>query len=243
MIKAHPPQAMLRAFVAGELPLPLAVGVSAHCELCAECGARLDTCEGELAALHLADPVQAGMPEPGVGPELGEEEPSAPRFAAPLQGRMPELDAMLAQILCQPILSGEESADPAPGLRVAGLDYRLPRALARYHTASWRRLGSIRHHRLPLAERGARASLIHVEAGGQIPEHLHRGFELTLLLAGHIQDGALSYQAGDFIWCEAGQIHSPHTPDGCLCYTVLDAPVQFTRGMSRLLNGMVRRHY
>jgi len=37
MIKTHPTALMLRAFAADELPLPLAVGVSAHCELCPDC--------------------------------------------------------------------------------------------------------------------------------------------------------------------------------------------------------------
>ncbi len=54
MIKAHPVQAMLRAFAADELPLPLAVGVSAHCELCPDCAARLRACEEELARQYLA---------------------------------------------------------------------------------------------------------------------------------------------------------------------------------------------
>jgi putative transcriptional regulator len=35
----------------------------------------------------------------------------------------------------------------------------------------------------------------------------------------------------------------PATPDGCLCYTVQDAPVQFTKGLSRLLNGITHRLY
>ena len=41
MIKTHPTELMLRAFAADELPLPLAVGVSAHCELCPDGAARL----------------------------------------------------------------------------------------------------------------------------------------------------------------------------------------------------------
>ena len=86
-------------------------------------------------------------------------------------------------------------------------------------------------------------SLLHIEAGGYIPEHTHKGYELTLLLGGTIEDGDTRYQAGDFIWRDASHAHSPHTPDGCLCYTVQDAPVQFTKGLSRLLNGISHRLY
>lgn len=218
MIKAHPTHVMLRAFAAGELPLPLTVGVSAHCELCADCGAWLHACEEELAARHLETP-------------------------APEEAMVPALDAMLAEILQQPLLPMVSATDPVPELRVAGREYPLPRALARYHEADWRHVGAIRQHRLPLVEQGARASLLHIEAGGRIPEHTHQGYELTLLLAGNIQDGEVRYQAGDFIWRDASHFHSPHTPDGCLCYTVLDAPVRFTRGLSRLLNGLRDRLY
>ena len=42
MIKTHPTEPMLRAFAADELPLPLAVGVSAHCEFCPECAAQTE---------------------------------------------------------------------------------------------------------------------------------------------------------------------------------------------------------
>ncbi|WP_429108739.1 ChrR family anti-sigma-E factor [Aeromonas media] len=221
MIKTHPTELMLRAFAADELPLPLAVGVSAHCELCPECVARVQTLEAELANQLLAP-------------------------AAPDQGLPAGFDAMLAEILQQPVATAAElapRAQPAPELRVAGQSYRLPRVLARHHAPKWLHVGAIRQHSLPLDEMGARASLLHIEAGGRIPEHTHKGYELTLLLAGNMQEGDICYQAGDFIWRDASHAHSPHTPDGCLCYTVQDAPVHFTKGLSRLLNGISHRLY
>ena len=225
MIKTHPTHAMLRAFAADELPLPLAVGVSAHCELCPECAASLRACEEELARQYL---------EPAEQPaEVSEPMPAG-------------LDAVLAGILQQPVASQAELGQPAPStpeLQVAGHSYRLPRVLARHHAPKWRHIGAIRQHSLPLDEMGARASLLHIEAGGYIPEHTHKGYELTLLLGGTIEDGDTRYQAGDFIWRDASHAHSPHTPDGCLCYTVQDAPVQFTKGLSRLLNGISHRLY
>ena len=231
MIKAHPTDPMLRAFAADELPLPLAVGLSAHCELCPNCAARLKTFEEELAQQYLASPAE---------PEL------APRDDVALDVGF---DAMLADILAQPL--AEPLSEPThdrpraqPGeLEVAGHAYRLPRVLARYRSPKWRHIGAIRQQSLPLDEMGARASLLHIEAGGRIPEHTHKGYELTLLLAGNMQEGDICYQAGDFIWRDASHAHSPHTPDGCLCYTVQDAPVHFTKGLSRLLNGISHRLY
>ncbi|MGL4917273.1 MAG: ChrR family anti-sigma-E factor [Aeromonas allosaccharophila] len=227
MIKAHPTDPMLRAFAADELPLPLAVGLSAHCELCPDCAARLKTFEEELAQQYLASPAE---------PEL------APRDEAGLDAGF---DAMLADILTQPLSEPTHDQPRAqPGeLEVAGHAYRLPRVLARYRSPKWRHIGAIRQQSLPLDEMGARASLLHIEAGGRIPEHTHQGYELTLLLAGTIEDGNTLYKAGDFIWRDASHSHSPHTPDGCLCYTVQDAPVQFTKGLSRLLNGISQHLY
>lgn len=229
MIKAHPTDPMLRAFAADELPLPLAVGLSAHCELCPDCAARLKTFEEELAQQYLASPAE---------PELASRDDVALDAG---------LDAMLAGILAQP----EPVAAPVidlpqaqpTELEVAGHAYRLPRVLARYRSPKWRHIGAIRQQSLPLDEMGARASLLHIEAGGRIPEHTHQGYELTLLLAGTIEDGDTRYKAGDFIWRDASHSHSPHTPDGCLCYTVQDAPVQFTKGLSRLLNGISQHLY
>ncbi|MBS4696407.1 cupin domain-containing protein [Aeromonas allosaccharophila] len=229
MIKAHPTDPMLRAFAADELPLPLAVGLSAHCELCPDCAARLKTFEEELAQQYLASSAEHEL---------------APRDDVALDAGF---DAMLADILAQP----EPVAAPVidlpraqPGeLEVAGHAYRLPRVLARYRSPRWRHIGAIRQQSLPLDEMGARASLLHIEAGGRIPEHTHQGYELTLLLAGTIEDGDTLYKAGDFIWRDASHSHSPHTPDGCLCYTVQDAPVQFTKGLSRLLNGISQHLY
>ncbi|MFQ2014453.1 ChrR family anti-sigma-E factor [Aeromonas veronii] len=229
MIKAHPTDPMLRAFAADELPLPLAVGLSAHCELCPDCAARLKAFEEELAQQYLASPAE---------PELASHDEVALDVG---------FDAMLADILAQPEpvaapVIDLHQAQPAE-LEVAGHAYRLPRVLARYRSPKWRHIGAIRQQSLPLDEMGARASLLHIEAGGRIPEHTHQGYELTLLLAGNIQDGDTLYKAGDFIWRDASHSHSPHTPDGCLCYTVQDAPVQFTKGLSRLLNGISQHLY
>ncbi|MFB2865981.1 ChrR family anti-sigma-E factor [Aeromonas sp. MdU4] len=227
MIKAHPTDPMLRAFAADELPLPLAVGLSAHCELCPDCAARLKTFEEELAQQYLASPAE---------PEL------TPSDEVVLDAGF---DAMLAEILAKPLSEPTHDQPRAQHgeLEVAGHTYRLPRALARYRSPKWRHIGAIRQQSLPLDEMGARASLLHIEAGGRIPEHTHQGYELTLLLAGNIQDGDTLYQAGDFIWRDASHAHSPCTPDGCLCYTVQDAPVQFTKGLSRLLNGISQHLY
>lgn len=123
MIKAHPTDPMLRAFAADELPLPLAVGLSAHCELCPDCAARLKIFEEELAQQYLASPAE---------PELDSRDEVALDAG---------FDAMLADILAQPLAEplsepthDQPRAQPSE-LEVAGHAYRLPRVLARYRFA------------------------------------------------------------------------------------------------------------
>ncbi|PJG58811.1 ChrR family anti-sigma-E factor [Aeromonas cavernicola] len=226
MIKAHPTDPMLRAFAADQLALPLAVGLAAHCEFCPACATRLKGFEEELANQYLADDVTA-----------------PPRTSVAQAELAPEFEALLAAIVAQPQPEPTTTLRQASEIQVAGRAYPLPRVLARYRSPKWRHIGAIRQQSLPLDEMGARASLLYIDAGGRIPEHTHQGYELTLLLAGSIDDGDTRYQAGDFIWRDASHAHSPHTPDGCLCYTVQDAPVQFTKGLSRLLNGISQHLY
>ena len=139
MIKAHPTDPMLRAFAADELPLPLAVGLSAHCELCPECAARLTAFEEELAQQYLAPPAQTGMAS-----------------SLDADGLDAGFDAMLADILAQPqpeSLPELPRSEPSE-LEVAGHAYRLPRVLARYRSPKWLHIGAIRQQSLPLERDG-----------------------------------------------------------------------------------------
>lgn len=218
MIKAHPTDEMLRAFAADQLPVPLAVGVAAHCELCAACRNRVHQHETELAAEAFDEPLPAAFDDAG-------------------------MSDMLDQILASP--AERVPAPPATQgwIEVDGERIALPGVLARHHQPTWRQLGKVRHQGLAFGQAAIRASLLHIAAGGQIPEHTHRGYELTLLLSGSMQDGGVRYQRGDFIWRDASVVHTPHTAEGCLCYTVQDAPIHFTRGLPRLLNPLAHRLY
>jgi putative transcriptional regulator len=69
-----------------------------------------------------------------------------------------------------------------------------------------------------------------------VPEHTHKGFELTLLLDGEFEDEMGKYVKGDFICLDSAHKHSPQTTQGCLCLTVVNDALQFTKGMSKLLN-------
>jgi putative transcriptional regulator len=81
-------------------------------------------------------------------------------------------------------------------------------------------------------------ALYHIKAGGVIPEHNHRGSEMTLVLEGGFSDSDGTYHAGDFLFREAGDVHSPAAlaDEDCICLAVLDAPLKFTRMRHRWMN-------
>ena len=107
----------------------------------------------------------------------------------------------------------------------------------------WSGIGAVRRARIVSDEKNVRASLLHISAGGQIPAHQHKGYEITLLLEGSFSDELGSYEKGDFILLQGDVNHSPKTEKGCLCYTVLDAPLHFTRGVSKVLNPLGKLIY
>jgi putative transcriptional regulator len=122
-------------------------------------------------------------------------------------------------------------------INLALTESALPLALQRHEPTRWRQFGQIRRGRIPsLSEGKIRANLMEIEPNSQIPQHKHKGYELTLLLAGEFSDEQGNYQVGDFLYLDQTEIHSPITKTGCLCYTVSNAPLYFTQGVNQWLN-------
>ena len=134
------------------------------------------------------------------GPEAARE-----RFGVDEAWSIAALDEQLPRLLAnQPAVHFAAGADAAWDARVLGW-INAVRAQSRTGVTAPAQIHDVR---LPLDEMGARASLLHIEAGGRIPEHTHQGYELTLLLAGTIEDGDTRYKAGDFIWRDASHSRS-----------------------------------
>jgi putative transcriptional regulator len=75
-----------------------------------------------------------------------------------------------------------------------------------------------------------------MEPNGSVPQHTHKGFELTLLLEGSFHDEEGEYVKGDFIMLDGQHLHNPISSSGCLCYTVANDSMHFTQGINKLLN-------
>ena len=85
-------------------------------------------------------------------------------------------------------------------------------------------------------------SLQKIRAGGKVPEHDHRGIEMTVVLQGSLSDADGIYHPGDFIVKNPGQSHQPVSArnEDCLCLSVQQAPVRLTGFFGSLLNPFIR---
>jgi len=217
MIKHHPQQELLVSHANGVLPLSMAIAVSAHCALC-------ETCREQLALLTEQAANSALNPD---GAHAGNTQATN----VPVM----DIDAMLAQIMAQPAATDVPNNAPLD-VQVKQQHYTVPSVFRQHLARPWQILGKVSRMRFDVDEMNTRASLLHIDAQGEIPQHTHKGYELTLLLAGAFSDLNGDYVPGDFIVLDSQHHHSPKTVDGCLCYTVLDAPLHFTKGLSKLLN-------
>lgn len=148
------------------------------------------------------------------------------------------LEACLARI------DGLEQ-QPRPALRPRqGL---FPAPLADYvggglEAVKWRPLGmGVRQAILPTA-RDASARLLFIPAGQAVPDHGHRGTELTLVLQGAFADATDRFGPGDLEIADEDLEHTPVAEAGadCICLAATDAPLRFTALIPRLLQPIFR---
>ncbi|WP_144208712.1 ChrR family anti-sigma-E factor [Shewanella donghaensis] len=220
MINYHPNQELLTLHAQGELPLSLSIAISAHCELCSHCADKIEklTLSASKASFNAESLSET------IAPQMSDVEMDA------------ELEAMLSSMMQMDDSIDDSTTQAKVAVNVRGQQYNLPSAFRQQVINNWQGIGKVSRSRLDTGEPQARASLLHIDKNGEIPQHTHKGEELTLLLAGEFSDEYNTYTAGDFMLLNNEHEHSPKTVDGCLCYTVVDAPLYFTKGISKLLN-------
>ena len=228
-IQHHPTDDMLESFARRELPAGMSVIVSAHIEMCGLCRARVREFEARE------------MREWGGAPELA-------RMAAHIDGEEVDFGDMIERITTLPRQGAEaaaarEASAASPQDRFIK-DLRLPRALRRAATRlRWTRLAEGIHQAVVPIDGETRCEFIHIAAGAATPAHSHYGREHTLVLQGRFHDELGSYGNGDFLLRNASHEHQPASDEGCLSFAVLDQPLRFTQGLSRLLNPINRLRF
>jgi putative transcriptional regulator len=210
-IKHHPTDALLMAYAAGTLPEAFSLAVATHVSMC-------DTCRAHVASYEA---VGGSVLE-----DAGTADLSPSSFADTLA--LIQNDA-----LGMPEPMGPEEEIDSPR--------ELPAPLADYvgHTLAdvkWRNVGmGVRQAVLDTVGDGT-ARLLYIPAGTAMPDHSHRGTELTLVLRGAFRDEEDYFGAGDMEVADASHHHTPvaDISEDCICLAVTDAPLRFSGLIPRL---------
>ena len=211
-IRHHLSDQLLMAYAAGQLPEAFNLVVATHVSMC-------DECRAQLASY---DAVGGALMEVAEEIAMGED--------------------ALAQALSR--IEGLAQATRAEPLRPAGI---LPAPLADYvggdlSAVRWQRIGGgVKQAILPTG-RDATVRLLYIPAGTAVPDHGHKGMELTLVLQGAFADDNDRFSRGDIEIADEELEHTPVALAGedCICLAATDAPLRFRGMIPRLAQPLFR---
>ncbi len=106
----------------------------------------------------------------------------------------------------------------------------------------WRPVGmGVRQAILPTDKR-ASARLLYIPAGSAVPDHGHRGTEMTLVLQGSFADDTARFAKGDIEIADEDLNHTPVADigDDCICLAATDAPLRFRGLIPRIAQPFLR---
>ena len=201
-IKHHLTDSILMGYAAGTLPEAFNLMVATHVSLCDECRARLEGFEA-------------------VGGEMLDQ-PASNEVA---------MDAGSLAATLSLIAGGAQDEIRVP--RVSGSSV-LPGPLQDYvggdlDAIQWRGIGmGVKQAILPTSK-DASARLLFIPAGAAMPDHGHKGLEMTMVLQGAFQDEDDYFSRGDVEVADSDTHHTPVADihEDCICLAVTDAPLQF----------------
>ncbi len=217
-INHHLSDAFLLDYAAGNLSEGWSLAVATHLALCPACRRQLDAMEGAAGALLEKITVVADT-----------SNDAWDRMKARLGG--------LQAIEINPA-PPRETANPAI----------LPEPLRSYvggdlPDLKWRALGRGAYQILiDTGDKDTQVRLLRIPAGKPVPEHTHKGYELTLVLAGSFRDGKDVFARGDIEEADDTLLHQPIASEGedCICLAVTEAPLKFTSWIVRLIQPILK---
>ena len=205
----HISDELILDYEAGSLSEGWSLAVATHLAYCPECRARAH--EASAIGGVLLSAIDAVPVESGAFDRVLERlttEPARPRTPTPAQA---------------------QGDVPSPLVPYIGSD--LDRV-------QWKRLGTAAHQVLiPTSDRRTSVRLLRIPAGEPVPEHGHRGLELTVVLRGTLVDGDERFGVGEIEEADDAVEHQPFAGrDGeCICLAVTDAPLRFRSLLLRLV--------
>ena len=213
-IKHHLTDALLMAYSAGSLPEAFSLAVATHISMCDECRARLGAFDTVGGALM--DSCESRAMSEG------------------------SLEATLNRIK----IGGGRRPGAVPASKPKAI---LPKPVRDYiggdlDAVRWRPVGmGVKQAILPTS-RDASARLLYIPAGAAVPDHGHKGTELTLVLQGAFQDEVDRFGPGDIEIASEDLNHTPVADIGadCICLAATDAPLRFKGLLPRLAQPFLR---
>ncbi|WP_135447551.1 ChrR family anti-sigma-E factor [Tabrizicola caldifontis] len=211
-IRHHLSDQLLMAYSVGQLPEAFNLVVATHVSMCDECRARLASFDA-------------------VGGALIEEIDEIAMGEAALEAALARIDGLPQATRTEPLKTA--GIFPAPLADYVGGDLSAVR---------WRRIGGgVKQAILPTG-RSATARLLYIPAGVAVPDHGHRGMELTLVLQGAFADENDRFDRGDIEIADEEVEHTPVALAGedCICLAATDAPLRFRGLVPRLAQPLFR---
>ncbi len=125
-------------------------------------------------------------------------------------------------------------------------DRTYPEPLRTYIEAAgglkWRQLGrGAAQMMIPTRDETTTVRLLKIPAGQPVPEHSHRGVELTLVLDGSFSDEVSTFARGDVEMADDSLMHQPKADadKDCICLAVTEAPLRFKSRFLRLIQPLL----
>lgn len=211
-IKHHLTDDLLMGYSAGALPEAFNVVVATHISLCDDCRAHLGS----------FDAVGGAIVENSDSVALGED----------------SLATVMAMIAAVPDAPVTVAAPQTSSI--------FPTPLQSYMSGSlddvkWRKIGGGVSQAILKTSKDATVRLLKIPAGTAVPDHGHRGMELTLVLQGAFVDEYDRFGTGDIEIANEDLNHTPVAEEGldCICLSATDAPLKFNGLLPRLVQRFV----
>jgi len=140
------------------------------------------------------------------------------------------------------LMQALDDAPPPPAIRASGVFPAPVMQALDGHPPEWRMLGGGIRQQILSADGEGSLRLLYIPPGRAVPEHGHRGLELTLVLQGSFSDAVGHFGAGDVETAEDDIDHQPVAGPGppCICLAATDAPLRFHALIPRLLQPLFR---
>lgn len=134
-----------------------------------------------------------------------------------------------------------------PEIRTAPTPGTLPAPLRDYvggglDAVRWRPVGMGVKQAILRTSDAATARLLMIPAGAAIPDHSHKGTEMTLVLKGAFQDEDGRFARGDIEVADGSVSHTPVADIGedCICLAVTEAPLRFKGFLPKVAQKLAR---